>query len=441
MAAEGDNDFMRYVYRGEEGEIIPREATHITVGEDCTVIRTSAFQEHPNIVEIICHDKVEKIERSAFFGCPNLRRIIMPGVKIAEDSAFSLCESLSDIDCGKLEIIGEGAFCQCRSLRSLNLPYTRIVECSAFYECDALTNVKFGSKLENINGEVFLKCSSLERITIPLKDGLITSNDIFQGCGLLKNVDLVEGELHETIAALHLEEWKNDVSEEIGSIYRILPNARAGYWDDDDEERFGDPGEKGKAIRTWIRSVLGKIIRYQVEHHNILGEAATSSLQFASPQDFVMNNGRGRRKVLPSQSVSLWRKLRRNGMSLLQRAKDQLRFTKRSKKRSTFQLTLPRDIVINNILPFLELPSHTFEVEEEDDEEDSRGSSSDGWESASASYLEDFSFGGMGEDELEWDDDDASFMLYALDNVEGLDPTVASEIEERLRRTGHLSAR
>ncbi len=45
-----------------------------------------------------------------------------------------------------------------------------------------------------------------ERIAIPLKDGMIHANDVFDSCIALTQVDLVEGALHETIAALQLEE-------------------------------------------------------------------------------------------------------------------------------------------------------------------------------------------------------------------------------------------
>ena len=34
------------------------------------------------------------------------------------------------------------------------------------------------------------------------------------------------------------------------------------------------------------------------------------------------------------------------------------------------QIALPHDIVMNNVLPFLELPSYTFEIEDLDIEED-----------------------------------------------------------------------
>ena len=312
MAAVGDNNyFMRYVYRGEVGERIPDEATHITVAEDVTFVRARAFFTprglgHDNIVEIICHDGVTTIEREALFLCHSVRRVIMPGVKVAEGMSFQWCDALRDVECGKLEIIGGCAFVHCDSLESINLPAARIVEGFAFCECKVLTELKFGNKLERLEERAFVDCRSLERITIPLKDGLITDDDIFQACEKLRRVDLVEGEVHETIAALHLEEWKNDVSEEIDLINQILPNTPAGDYDEDDEEEDGDPGGKAQAIQRWIRSVLLKIIHYQAEHGLILNEAAT-----------------------------------------------------------TIQLALPRDIVTNNILPFLELPSHTFEVEEE----------------------------------------------------------------------------
>ena len=77
-----------YVYRGEEDEIIPWEATHITMDEGVTFVRAQAFRGHRNIVEVICHDKVEKIEADAFRYCSSLRRVIMPNVKVVEEGAF-----------------------------------------------------------------------------------------------------------------------------------------------------------------------------------------------------------------------------------------------------------------------------------------------------------------------------------------------------------------
>ena len=287
MAAEG-GVIVRFTYTGAEGERIPNEATHITVAEDCTFVRAWTFRWHRNIVEIICHDNVKTIGECAFAGCPRLRRVIMRGVKVLESAAFWDCAALTDVECGKLEIIKDGAFSVCNSLRSINVLSARIVKERVFVGCKALTDVKFGNKLERIEGGTFYKCISLERITIPLTDGIFDEDDIFQSCENLMQVDLVEGvELQETIAALQLEEWRNDVSEKIDSINRILPNTHPGYYIKHDDE---DDGDMAEAIRTWISSVLDKINHYKAEHVRILDEDIATTLQFVLPHDIAMNN-------------------------------------------------------------------------------------------------------------------------------------------------------
>ncbi len=302
MAARGDNNFTRYVYMGEEGEIIPRGATHIIVHEDVTIILPSAFRAHPNIIEVICHENVEKIEYAAFFSCRSLRRVIMPGVKIFKGEIFCCCTALEDVECGKLEIIGDGAFNQCSSLRCINLPSARIIELAAFGGCKALIHATFGSKLEQIDGMAFCNCTSLEQITIPLKDGMIYEDNTFVGCKNLNHVDLIGEEfLLETVAALQMEEWRNSMNEEIRSINQILSTAHAGWHLGED----WDEGQKAQAIRTWIRSVLRNIIGYKAHHQRLLSEAAT-----------------------------------------------------------TLQLALSHDTVSDNVLPFLDLPPHTFELED-----------------------------------------------------------------------------
>ena len=320
MAAEGDN-IRWYTHTGDRR--VPDDATHVIVDASVTVIPADAFSEHPNIVEVIFDVNGvngKKVEEFAFTRCPSLRRVIMPGVEIVEGSAFIECYSLTDVECGKLEIISEYAFDGCTSLRSIDLPSAKTVEGCAFNFCTDLTNVIFGSMLERIKWGAFYDCRSLERITIPLKDGMLTADDIFQGCENLKHVDLVDGPIHETVAALQLEEWRNDMYEEINSINQILPTVDAGVSEEDD-----DVGGKARAIRTWIRSVLGKIIHYKAEHQRLLNEQVATTLEHS----------------------------------------------------------LSQDIVMNNVLPFLELPSYTFEVgdheegeeqdhldsEEEDDEE------------------------------------------------------------------------
>jgi len=305
MAAER----VRWFNYTDVADEIPLGATHVIVAS-ITVIPADAFDGHPSIIEVICDVTVEEVEKYSFFNCPSLRRVIMPGVEVVERRAFINCIALTDVECGKLEIIKEHAFARCTSLGSIDLPSAKIVERSAFIFCRALTDAKFSNELERIEMGAFVNCRSLERIIIPLKDGVIAADNIFRGCdNNLMHVNLVQGPVHETIAALLMEEWGNDMYEEIDSINQILPTVDAGsvyYY----EISHHDDGGKARAIRTWIRSVLRKIIHYKAEHQRIVDEAATY-----------------------------------------------------------LQLALPRDIVIKNALPFLELPSYTFEVEleEEDD--------------------------------------------------------------------------
>ena len=293
-----------FTYTGADDEVIPLEATHILV--QARVIRRNAFRNHRNIVEVICDEDVERVEEGAFFQCPSLKRVIMRGVKAVEQNAFQDCRSLEDVESGKLKIIGTCAFAGCASLRIINLQSARIVGRAAFACCESLMDVKVSIKLKRIGEFAFRNCYSLKRITLPLKDGLFTRDNQFLGCDNLQQVDLIEGELlHGTITAFHFEEWRNDMNEEINSINQILPSAEAGSrW------HMLSPGEKAREIQRWIRSVLDKIIHYKAEHRRLLSEAAMT-LELVSPN---------------------------------------------------------YDIVMNNVLPFLELPSYTFEVE--DDEED-----------------------------------------------------------------------
>jgi hypothetical protein len=286
-----------YVFTGRVGERAPDHVTHVLIDKALKFIRARAFNSHPNIEEVICHDGVLKIEEFAFYACPRLRRVIMPGVKEVEKGAFKSCGALTYVECGKLEIMGTSAFSWCVSLSSVDLPSIKIVEINAFCHCQSLINARFGNDLESIRG-AFKYCDSLERIALPLKNGMVIDDNTFQMCGKLNHVDLIVG-VHETIDSLLIEEWKNDMNEEVDAISQILPNTPSG------NNMMYDTGGKAREIRAWISSVLRKIVRYKAEHRRYLNEAT-----------------------------------------------------------AILQSSLPNDIVLKNVLPFLELPSYTFDGED-----------------------------------------------------------------------------
>ena len=271
-----------YNFTGRAGEVIPRYVTHVLIAKALKFVCASAFRHHPNIEEVICHDGVEKIEQEAFQNCPRLLKVIMPGVKKVGSSAFNYCRALNYIECGKLEIIGEEAFSCCHALRSIDLPSIKIVEKYAFDNCTKLTNAKFGKGLESLGAGAFFRCPSLERIALPLKDDMVAFDNTFRMCVKLNNIDLVEG-VHETVAALLLEKWKNDINGEIAAINRILPNTPAGT------SNHLDVGEKAQAIWKWIGSVLGKIVHYKAKHRRCLNVAA-ATLQPALPNDILLKS-------------------------------------------------------------------------------------------------------------------------------------------------------
>ena len=165
-------------------------------------------------------------------------------------------------------------------MSSIDLPSIKVVDAGAFESCLDLTNVKFGKDLESIRAGAFKGCPSLERIALPLKNGMITKNSVFQGCVELRHIDLVGG-VHETSAALLMEEWKNDMNEEIDTISQLLTRTYSG----NDKKRGG----KAKAIRRWIRTVLDKIIRYTEEHRRCVNEAG-AILQPSFQYDILFKN-------------------------------------------------------------------------------------------------------------------------------------------------------
>ena len=58
---------------GGRGAYVPLDATHVVL--DMTIVPQGAFAEHPNIVEVICHESVEQeqINGAAFAECPSLK--------------------------------------------------------------------------------------------------------------------------------------------------------------------------------------------------------------------------------------------------------------------------------------------------------------------------------------------------------------------------------
>ncbi len=274
--------------------------------------------------------KLESIGNAAFAYCSSLRRINLSGVEHIKQHAFDNCTALEEVEFGeKLKFIDQQAFRRC-SLRKIKLPKVLIIQDYAFSECRQLTDVEFSEDLEAIGGGsgyggTFENCRSLRRIAIPLKDDLLNGPGAFCGCDNLSQVDLVGG-IHKAIASLHLESWRNEMNSEIDRINRELPNLGA--------DDFKTPNNKTAAIEDWLVRVLQRIEHYTSEHYALLKEAIML-LELALWKANLIKSGED------------------DGYSI-----EEKQPVKRAKidvdaARQTARVTCGADIIVKNVLPFL----------------------------------------------------------------------------------------
>ena len=178
----------------------------------------------------------------------------------------------------------------------------------------------FGKDLERIEGSAFYS-SSLRRIVIPLKYGLIIDHYSFIACPNLTRVDVLDGGIHKTISSLHMESWRNEMEDEIDRINQTLPNIRHG---------------KARAIKQWITRVLSRIEHYKTEHRTLLKEAMTL-LELALWKAKLLNEADEKKCNCNINVVTKKAKID------VQSARQEHRFT------------CGANIVIKNVLPFLAL--------------------------------------------------------------------------------------
>ena len=249
-----------------------------------------------------------------------MRRINLKSAVEIDEHAFHMCENLESVEFGdRLETIGKCAFWRCKSLKHLKLPSIIDVETSAFDNCTRLTDVELSERLETIGAGAFRNCEHLQRIAVPLKRHLFEFSDHFRrytqfdDCDQLTTVDLVGG-IQKTVTSLHMESWSADMNE---SINRILPNTPAD--------------EKAEEIRQWMESLLDKLDHYKSEHYRYVKEG------------------------IILLELALWKaKLREKQENTAEERAKKAKIDVSSARKEK-HITCGADVVIKNVLPFLEL--------------------------------------------------------------------------------------
>jgi hypothetical protein len=314
----GNNDV--FVYMGGN-QRVPRNVRYVRIHESVKIIRARVFDGCRNLLSIEMHDGVEIIKEEAFCKCSSLRRIKLTGVRVIERCAFECCRALEDVEFGdELDTIGFNSFSY-TAIRNIKLSKVRSIGKWAFWGCEQLTDVELSEDLERIEGRVFVGCSRLRRIAIPLKNNLI-GGDAFRECGDISTVDLIGG-IHKTVSSLLLNSWRNEMNDEIVGINRDLRNTYSHG--------------KTAAIQRWMERVLERITHYKLEHHALLKEFTTLL------------------------ELALWKiKLGEEFGEALSKEDNESNATKKVRidikaARQEHRITSGANIVIKNVLPFLKL--------------------------------------------------------------------------------------
>ena len=190
-----NNAFIQNVYLSGSYENVAERAFNqcvnlkqVSLNDAAKSIDESAFEGCVNLKYIEGLDAITKVEKSAFSGCNALESIIMPSVQVIEASSFSNCTNLQEVHTAEaLKEIHEAAFYNNSQLKTtgimINLKY---LGPSAFQNCESVTEINLG-KVKEIHSNTFDACQQLTQVHIPYTCEFIHSY-AFDSCPSLKQL-------------------------------------------------------------------------------------------------------------------------------------------------------------------------------------------------------------------------------------------------------------
>lgn len=182
----------------EENCLIDRETNTLLAGcinskipDSVTTIGGRAFCER-NLKEIIVPDTVTKIGDSAFYGCSELKKVVLPERLESQTlkATFSNCSSLTAIKIPEGVKTLDTTFAGCSALTDVTLPEGVTKLYYTFEECTSLKSLAIPESVTSME-VTFWGCTAMESFTVPGNVKALKAT--FYGCTSLKQVTLEEG--------------------------------------------------------------------------------------------------------------------------------------------------------------------------------------------------------------------------------------------------------
>lgn len=145
----------------------------VVIPQEVTSIHNNAFyylEPQNNLKEVVLHNKITSIGKSAFIDCDALETVTIPSsVKTVNKKAFSGCDNLKTVTLEQgVDSIEKKAFYKCKNLETITIPGSvTTVGKLAFSCCDSLKSVTFEQGVTTIDEKAFYKCRNIEEIIIP----------------------------------------------------------------------------------------------------------------------------------------------------------------------------------------------------------------------------------------------------------------------------------
>lgn len=150
-------------------------------GKPVVQIESECFKNQKQITKIVIPDSVTDIYPNAFYGCENLKEVVLCSGLDYIDELFNGCTALESIVLPEgVRMISLKSFMDCTSLKSVTLPSTvKEIHDYAFLNCTSLTDIYYNGTKEQFNNiyKSTLWAPNTTQYIIHCTDGDLTAID------------------------------------------------------------------------------------------------------------------------------------------------------------------------------------------------------------------------------------------------------------------------